>query len=98
MRCLGHLVCFQIFLKLAHLEILNQRYEQYIANVIICQKVVKGFLARKNLLRKAKHFANERHGLFTYIHVTGKRTIEKLVSLPKVNSYWLILRNSEGVI
>lgn len=73
-----------MFLKLAHLETLNQRYEQYIAHVIVCQKVVKGFLVRKNLLRQAKHFANERHSLFTHIHLTGKRTIEKLIALPMV--------------
>ena len=73
-----------MFLKLAHIEMLNQRYEQYIANVIICQKVVKGFLLRKNLLRQAKHFANERHSLFTHIHLTGKRTLEKLIALPMV--------------
>lgn len=76
---------FQVFLKLSHFEILNQRYEQYIANVIKCQKVVRGFLLRKKLLRQAKHFANERHSLFTHIHLTGKRTIEKLVALPMVN-------------
>ncbi len=76
----------KVFLKLKHLEILNQRYEQYISNVIKCQKVVKGFIARRNLLRKAKQFANERHSLLTHIHLSGKRTVEKLISLPKVNS------------
>ncbi len=79
-----------MFLKLTHLEILNQRYEQYISNIIKCQKVVKGFLVRRNLLRQAKHFANERHSFLTHIHLAGKRTIEKLVSLPKVNSIILI--------
>jgi len=80
-------VFLKVFLKLKHLEILNQRYEQYISNVIKCQKVVKGFIARRNLLRKAKQFANERHSLLTHIHLSGKRTVEKLISLPKVNSY-----------
>ena len=46
-----------VFLKLKHLEILNQRYEQYISNIIKCQKVVKGFLVRRNqFLRKSKTF------------------------------------------
>lgn len=49
--------------------------------------MVKGFLVRRNLLRQAKHFANERHSFLTYIHLTGKRSIEKLVSLPKVNIF-----------
>ncbi len=80
-----------MFLKLKHLEILNQRYEQYISNIIKCQKVVKGFLLRRNLLRQAKHFATERHNFLTHIHLTGKRTIEKLVSLPKVNSIFRLI-------
>jgi hypothetical protein len=80
------IVFLKVFLKLKHLEILNQRYEQYISNIIKCQKVVKGFLVRRNLLHQAKHFANERHSFLTHIHLTGKRTIEKLVSLPKVKS------------
>jgi len=77
----------KVFLKLKHLEILNQRYEQYISNVIKCQKMVKGFLVRRNLLKQAKHFANERHSFMTHLHLTGKRTIEKLVSLPKVDFF-----------
>jgi hypothetical protein len=80
----------KVFLKLKHLEILNQRYEQYISNVIKCQKVVKGFIARRNLLRKAKQFANERHSLLNHIHLSGKRTVEKLNSLTKVNSFLFI--------
>ena len=77
-------------MKLTHLEILNQHYEQYISNIIKCQKVIKGFLVRRNLLRQAKHFANERHSFLAHVHLEGKRTIEKLVSLPKVNSVRLI--------
>jgi hypothetical protein len=70
---------------LAHLETLNQQYEQYISNIIKCQKVVKGFLIRRDLLRRAKQNANERHSFMSQLHVNGKRTLEKLVSLPKVN-------------
>jgi hypothetical protein len=79
------MLSFQVFLKLEHLEILNQHYEQYIINIIKCQKVAKGFIVRRNLLRRAKQYANERHTLLTHLHVTGKRTLEKLISLPKVN-------------
>ncbi|UJR37230.1 hypothetical protein I4U23_029939 [Adineta vaga] len=75
----------KVFLKLEHLEILNQHYEKYMSNIIKCQKVVKGFLVRRNLLRKAKQYANERHSLLTHVHSTGKRTIEKLISLPKIS-------------
>jgi hypothetical protein len=75
-----------VFLKLEHLEILNQHYEQYISNIIKCQKVAKGFIARRKLLRKAKKYANERHGLLTHLHLAGKRSLEKLISLPKVNN------------
>ncbi|CAF1289999.1 unnamed protein product [Adineta steineri] len=75
----------KVFLKLEHLEILNQYYEKYISNIIKCQKVVKGFIVRRNLLRKAKQYANERHSLLTQVHINGKRTLEKLISLPKVS-------------
>ncbi|CAF0924460.1 unnamed protein product [Rotaria sordida] len=76
----------KVFIKFEHLEKLNQQYEQYISNIIKCQKVVKGFLVRKSLLRRAKHYANERHSLLTEINSSGKRTLEKLVSLPKVST------------
>ncbi|CAF3454581.1 unnamed protein product [Rotaria sp. Silwood1] len=75
----------KVFLKFEHLEKLNQRYEQYISNVLKCQRVVKGFLVRRSLLRRAKHYANERHTLLTQVNSSGKRTLEKLVSLPKVS-------------
>ena len=84
----------KVFLKLEHLEILDQRYEQYIVNVIKCQKVIKGFLVRRHLLRKAKQNANERHNFLNHIHLNGKRTLEKLVGLPKVkyivNSFFFL--------
>jgi hypothetical protein len=73
------------------LEILNQHYEKYISNVIKCQKVAKGFIVRRNLLRKAKQYANERHSLLSQIHSSGKRTLEKLISLPKVNALLISL-------
>ena len=71
-------------MKLEHLEILNQNYEQYIFNVIKCQKFIKGFLARRNLLRQAKENANERHTFINQVHLNEKKTLEKLMSLPKV--------------
>jgi hypothetical protein len=71
-------------LKLEHLQILNQHHEQYISNIITCQKIIKGFLARNSLLRKAKQNANERHTFITQVYLSGKRTMEKLKSLPKV--------------
>ncbi|CAM4747857.1 unnamed protein product [Rotaria magnacalcarata] len=79
----------KVFLKLEHFEKLNQHYEQYIANIIKCQKVIKGFLVRRTLLRKAKHLANERHSLLSQAHSSGKRTLEKLVSLPKVSPKYI---------
>ncbi len=71
-------------MKLEHLTILNQHHEQYISNIITCQKIIKGFLARNNLLRRAKQNANERHTFITQVYLSGKRTMEKLKSLPKV--------------
>ncbi|CAF4001820.1 unnamed protein product, partial [Rotaria sp. Silwood2] len=74
----------KIFLKLEHLEILNQHYEQYIKNIIKCQKVIRGFLLRRNLLHKARQNANERHVFLSQVHCHGKKILEKLVSLPKI--------------
>lgn len=66
------------------MEVLNHHYEDYHSKVIRCQKLIRGFLVRRNLLRQAKRNANERHAFLNQIHSNGKRTLEKLVSLPKV--------------
>jgi len=81
-------------LKLEHLTILNQHHEQYISNIITCQKIIKGFLARNNLLRNAKQNANERHTFITQVYLSGKRTMEKLKSLPKVCLVGLSVRHN----
>ena len=55
------------------------------SNILKCQKVAKGFIVRRKLLRQAKHYANERHNLLSQVHLNGKRTLEKLISLANVN-------------
>ncbi|CAF4051928.1 unnamed protein product [Adineta steineri] len=74
----------KIFLKLEHLEILNQYYEQYLSHIIKCQKIVRGFLVRQKLLRQAKQNANERHNFLNQIYLIGKKTMDKLTALPKI--------------
>ncbi|CAF4329827.1 unnamed protein product, partial [Adineta steineri] len=74
----------KIFLKLEHLEILNQYYEQYLSHIIKCQKIVRGFLLRQKLLRQAKQNANERQNFLNQIYLIGKKTMDKLTALPKI--------------
>ncbi|CAF3905060.1 unnamed protein product, partial [Rotaria magnacalcarata] len=76
----------KIFLKLRHFEVLNQHYEQYIKNIIICQKVIKGFLTRQKLLRKAKYNAKERHSFMSEVNYSGKKIMDKLAALPNVSA------------
>ncbi|CAF0778856.1 unnamed protein product [Didymodactylos carnosus] len=76
----------KVFLKLEHLEILNQRYEKFLADVLKCQKVAKGFIVRRGLLRKAKKNANDRHTFLHQVSTNGKHILEKLVSLPKIST------------
>ncbi|CAF4470997.1 unnamed protein product, partial [Didymodactylos carnosus] len=85
----------KIFLKLEHQEILNQHYEKFLADILICQKVVKGFIVRRNLLKKAKKYANDRHTFLHQVSSNGKQIQQKLVLLPKISMRDIQLSNNQ---
>ncbi|UJR08979.1 hypothetical protein I4U23_013229 [Adineta vaga] len=86
----------KILLTLEHLQILNQHSEQYLLNIVICQKHIRGFLVRQRLLRQAKRNANERHRFLNQINLTSKKTMDKLTDLPKVSTKTIELSSSSS--
>jgi uncharacterized membrane protein YgcG len=74
----------KVFLKMWHQEILNQQLDKIVKQVIICQKVVRGFLCRRrllHLLELVQQQANEKVAFINQIHKQGCTVLEKLNSL-----------------
>ena len=67
-----------------HPEILNQQLDKIVKRVIICQKVVRGFICRRRLIRLLETIqqqTNEKNAFFNQIHKQGSITFEKLIYL-----------------
>ena len=76
-----------------HPEILNQQLDKIVRKVVICQKVVRGFLCRRrllNLLASVQQQTNEKIAFINQIHKQGSIALEKMIYLKsrhKVNQY-----------
>jgi len=67
-----------------HPEILNQQLDKIVKRVIICQKVVRGFICRRRLIRLLETIqqqTNEKNAFVNQIHKQGSITFEKLIHL-----------------
>ena len=67
-----------------HPEILNQQLDKIVKRVIICQKVVRGFICRRRLIRLLETIqqqTNEKNAFVNQIHKQGSITFEKLIYL-----------------
>lgn len=67
-----------------HQEILNQQLDKIVKQVVICQKVVRGFLCRRrliHLLELVQQQSNEKIAFINQIHKQGSIVLEKLNSL-----------------
>ena len=76
-------------MQLEHLQILNQHFEQYLSNIIACQKYIRGYLVRKHLLHRARRNAKERHDFLTQVRLTNQKTMDRISALPKVCSNFI---------
>lgn len=67
-----------------HPEILNQQLDKLTQRVIICQKIVRGFICRKrlvHLLALVKQQTNERIAFINQINKQGLFALEKMIFL-----------------
>jgi hypothetical protein len=71
-----------------HPEILNQQVDKVVKRVIICQKIVRGFLCRRrllHLLESIQQQTNEKIAFINQIHKQGSIAMEKMVYLKSKN-------------
>ena len=69
-----------------HPEILNQQLDKIVKRVVICQKIVRGFLCRRrllHLLKAVQQQTNEKILFINQIHRQGSIALEKQISLNK---------------
>ncbi len=74
----------KVFLKIWHQETLNHELDKVIKKVIICQKVVRGFLCRRrlaHLLEAVQRQAQEQRHLLAHIHAHSAKAADKMTSL-----------------
>lgn len=67
-----------------HPEILNQQLDKIVKQVVICQKIVRGFLCRRRLLHllgAVQQQTNEKVAFINQIHIQGSIAFEKLIYL-----------------
>jgi hypothetical protein len=67
-----------------HPEILNQQLDKIVKRVIICQKIVRGFLCRRrllHLLEKVQQQTNEKISFINQIQKQGSVALEKQIYL-----------------
>lgn len=70
-----------------HPEMLNQQLDKLVKQVVICQKVVRGFLCRRRLLRLlvlVQEQANEKLLFINQIQKQGFQFLDKANSLSKL--------------
>ena len=63
-----------------HPEILNQQLDKIVKRVVICQKIVRGFLCRRRLLHllaSVQKQSIERNAFVCQIHKLGSAAFEK---------------------
>lgn len=73
-----------MFLKIWHQEILNQQLDKIVKQVVVCQKLVRGFLSRRrlvHLLELVQQQTNEKIAFINQIHKQGATVCDKLASL-----------------
>lgn len=69
-----------------HPEILNQQLDKIVKRVVICQKIVRGFLCRRrllHLLNAVQQQTNEKILFINQIHRQGSIALEKQINLNK---------------
>lgn len=69
-----------------HPEILNQQLDKIIKQVIVCQKVVRGFICRRRLLKLlelVQEQTEEKYFFINQIQKQGSNSLEKIKSLVK---------------
>jgi hypothetical protein len=74
----------KVFLKMWHPEILNQQLDKIVKRVVICQKIVRGFLCRRRLLHLltlAQKQSTERIAFVSQIHKHGSQALEKQLQI-----------------
>ncbi len=67
-----------------HPEILNQQLDKIVKRVVICQKIVRGFLCRRRLLHLltlAQKQSIERIAFVSQIHKHGSQALEKQLQI-----------------
>lgn len=67
-----------------HQEILNQQLDKIVKQVVICQKLVRGFLCRRrliHLLELVQQQTNEKIAFINQIHKQGSTVFDKTSSL-----------------
>jgi hypothetical protein len=67
-----------------HPEILNQQLDKLTQRVIICQKLIRGFICRKrlvHLLALVKQQTNERIAFINQVNKQGLLALEKMMFL-----------------
>ena len=65
-------------------KILNTQLDNIVKRVVICQKLVRGFLSRRrlvHLLELVQQQTNEKIAFINQIHKQGSTVLEKLSSL-----------------
>jgi len=55
-----------------HPEILNQQLDKIVKQVIICQKIIRGFLCRKRLINLLELVQKQTHQKREFIHYINK--------------------------
>ncbi len=64
-----------------HPEILNQQLDKLVKRVIICQKIIRGFICRRrliHLLALVQQQANEKIAFINQINKQGSLALEKM--------------------
>lgn len=67
-----------------HPEILNQQLDKIVKRVVICQKIVRGFLCRRRLLHllaSVQKQSIERNVFVQHLHKLGSAALEKQLQL-----------------
>ena len=67
-----------------HPDILNQQLDKIVKRVIVCQKIVRGFLCRRrllHLLEQVQQQTNEKISFINQIQKQGSVALEKQIYL-----------------
>jgi hypothetical protein len=80
-----------------HPDILNQQLDKIVKRVIVCQKIVRGFLCRRrllHLLEQVQQQTNEKISFINQIQKQGSVALEKQIYLrQKVKVIQLLMCN-----